>query len=112
MPSVPIVQGSEGHRTLYPSQIQDIRAVFDGTIIPKGHLGFPTIIYTSVTFGALGAVAGEQEGTESQSLAWTEDGGESWKKLGWGPEKGGNPVIWTWPEQNLSGSCLGIAFCL
>jgi beta-fructofuranosidase len=32
----------------YPSQIYDIRRVFDGSIIKKGWNGYPTQIYTSV----------------------------------------------------------------
>jgi len=67
------VSGSEGYHTLYPSAIYDIRAVFDGSIINPGHQGFPTIFYTSTTFGPLGAVAGEIEGVETQSMGeWLE----------------------------------------
>lgn len=63
-----VVSGPNGYRTLYPSAIYDIRAVFDGSIINPGHEGFPTLFYTSTTFGPLGAVAGEVEGVESQSI--------------------------------------------
>lgn len=48
--------------------IYDTRGVFDGTIIPKGFNGFPTIFYTSTFTGPLGAVEPEEEGTETQSM--------------------------------------------
>lgn len=60
--------GFEEYRTLWPSAIYDIRAVFDGSIINPGFNGYPTIFYTSVTFGPLGAVANETEGVETQSM--------------------------------------------
>lgn len=63
-----VVDGFEDYRTLWPSAIYDIRAVFDGSIINPGFNGYPTIFYTSVTFGPLGAVANETEGVETQSM--------------------------------------------
>ena len=74
----------------------DIRGVFDGTIISNGVLGHPTIMCTSTpngtahildtsTYtGSLGAESSppEQEGAETQSLAYTTDGGETWIKCG------------------------------
>ena len=33
-------------------------------------------------------------------VAWTEDDGQTWTKLNYG--QGGNPVIYSWPEKNLS----------
>jgi hypothetical protein len=100
--------------------------VFDGSIINPGVNGYPTLFYTSTTFGPLGAVTNETEGVETQSigergfihvqvenagirsadayvhdrLAWTEDDGVTWIKANFG--QSGNPVIYQWPEQNLS----------
>lgn len=90
-------------KTLYPSQIYDIRGVFDGSIIKKGWKGYPTTIYTSVFPAPLGATSQppEQEGAETQSIAYTKDGGATWTKLNFG--YGDNPVIYKWPEQNLTG---------
>lgn len=85
----------------WPSEIYDIRGVFDGTIIKDGYNGHPSILYTSTYTTALGATANEIEGSETQSIAWTEDGGKSWNKLPYGA--GGNPVIYEWPMQNLTG---------
>nr|6S82_A Chain A, Beta-fructofuranosidase [Phaffia rhodozyma]6S82_B Chain B, Beta-fructofuranosidase [Phaffia rhodozyma] len=93
--------GSEGYKTIWPSQIYDIRGVFDGSIIKEGIDGYPTILYTSTSFGPLGATLNEAEGTETQSLAYTTDDGASWIKLGYGA--GQNPVIYEWPETNLTG---------
>jgi beta-fructofuranosidase len=72
-----------------------MRGVFDGSIIKNGWNGFPTTIYASTFTGPLGAVSdpAEMEGTETQSIAYTENGGKSWIKLNFGSN--GNPVICT-----------------
>lgn len=88
--------GPEGTKTIWPSVLYDIRGVFDGSIIKKGIDGLPTILYTSTFTGPLGAVAGEKEGAETQSLAYTKDNGDSWIKLPYGA--GNNPVIYEWPQ--------------
>lgn len=89
--------------TISPSQLYDIRGVFDGSVIKNGWNGHPTIIYTSVFTGPLSARSDppEIEGVETQSLAYTPDEGSTWIKLNFGAE--GNPVIYKWPEQHLSG---------
>ncbi|EGG03208.1 family 32 glycoside hydrolase [Melampsora larici-populina 98AG31] len=89
--------------TIAPSQLYDIRGVFDGSIIQKGWNGHPTIIYTSTFTGPLGwkTQPPEKEGTETQSLAYTEDDGKTWTKLNFG--ENGNPVIYHWPEKHLTG---------
>lgn len=81
------------HKQQSPTQLYDIRGVFDGPIIKDGWNGFPTIFYTSVSFGPLGwhSQPPESEGVETQSLAYTEDDGETWTKLNFGGN--GNPVI-------------------
>lgn len=77
----------------WPSQIYDIRGVFDGSIIKNGWGGYPTTIYTSTYPGPLGSSASPPEGpgAETQSLAYTTDEGASWIKLNFGYE--GNPII-------------------
>ncbi|KAF8530224.1 glycosyl hydrolase [Hysterangium stoloniferum] len=95
--------GWQDPKTLYPSQIYDILGVFDGSIIEKGWDGYPTQIYTSVFPASLGATShpAEKPGTETQSIAYTTDGGASWIKLNFG--FGANPVIYSWPLANLTG---------
>jgi len=95
----------DGPKTIWPSIIYDIRGVFDGTIISNGVLGHPTIMYTSTYTGSLGAESSppEQEGAETQSLAYTTDGGETWIKFRMGAGNYTNPVIYQWPMQNLTG---------
>ncbi|KAK4047386.1 hypothetical protein OIV83_005433 [Microbotryomycetes sp. JL201] len=86
----------------YPSMIYDIRGVFDGTVLRgQGPNGSDALLYTSTHPGPLGATVNETEGVETQSVAYTFDGGESWTKLPFGA--GGNPVIYNWPMQNLTG---------
>lgn len=55
--------------------------VFDGSVIPKGWNGYPTIIYTSVKNDPVGWNTAETEYSETQSLAYTKDGGNTWTKL-------------------------------
>ncbi|OAV98565.1 hypothetical protein PTTG_01805 [Puccinia triticina 1-1 BBBD Race 1] len=90
-------------RTIVPTQLYDIRGVFDGTVIKDGWNGHPSIIYTSVFTGPIGAKSDppEIEGVETQSVAYTEDDGHTWTKLNFGAN--GNPVIYNWPEKHLSG---------
>jgi hypothetical protein len=54
----------------------------------------PTTIYTSVKNFPVGWNQAEQEYAETQSLAYTKDGGHSWIKLDF-PQA--NPVIYEWP---------------
>ena len=51
------------------------------------------MIYTSTLPGPLGATSSppEHEGVETQSIAYTTDGGASWTKLNFGSN--GNPII-------------------
>ncbi|OAV96570.1 hypothetical protein PTTG_01009 [Puccinia triticina 1-1 BBBD Race 1] len=89
--------------TISPSQIYDIRGVFDGVVIKDGWNGHPTLLYTSAYVGEFAPQCEppEVEGVETQSIAYTEDDGNSWTKLNFGAN--GNPVIYYWPEKNLSG---------
>ena len=89
------------NKTLAPSEIYDIRGVFDGTVIVDGYEGNPTILYTATSpIGPLGATVQEIEGVETQAIAYTTDGAKSWIKLPYGQ----NPVIYEWPMDNLSES--------
>lgn len=91
------------NKTLWPSEIYDIRGVFDGTVILDGYEGNPSILYTATSpIGPLGATVDEIEGVETQAIAYTEDQGKTWTKLPYGA--GGNPVIYEWPMDNLSES--------
>ncbi|KAL8284210.1 hypothetical protein RQP46_004959 [Phenoliferia psychrophenolica] len=86
----------------WPSETYDIRGVFDGTIIKDGFEGHPSILYTATTpLGPLGATVTEIEGVETQAIAYTKDDGASWTKIPFGAS--GNPVIYNWPMQNLTG---------
>ncbi|KAF8325634.1 glycosyl hydrolase [Cantharellus anzutake] len=91
----------EDPRTMYPDRVYDIRGVFDGSMIIKGWNSYPTTIYAATTVFPLGADVQppEQEGTETQALAYTTDGGATWVKLNFGV----NPVIYKWPMTNLTG---------
>ncbi|KAF8757670.1 Glycosyl hydrolases family 32 [Rhizoctonia solani] len=81
--------------TLYPSQPNDRLGVFDGTVIPKGYKGFPTVIYTGVKYLPTGWTIPYTPGTETQNLAWTEDDGVTWKKLETNPS-------WEWLFQSTT----------
>lgn len=93
----------EDPTTIAPSALYDIRGVFDGSIIKEGWNGHPTLIYTSTFPGTLGwqSQPPEKEGTETQSIAFTEDDGHTWTKLNFG--QNGNPIIYNWPEKHLTG---------
>jgi beta-fructofuranosidase len=59
----------------WPSQIFDIRGVFDGSIMKNGYNGFPTTIYTGTFPSPLGSGTNEGVGAETQNIAYTEDDG-------------------------------------
>ncbi|KAJ6631170.1 beta-fructofuranosidase [Mycena sp. CBHHK59/15] len=91
----------EDPKTIWPSQIFDIRGVFDGSIMKNGYKGFPTTIYTGTFPGPLGSGTNEAEGAEMQNIAYTEDEGKNWIKLPFGV--GNNPIIFQWPMNSLTG---------
>ncbi|KAK7046704.1 cytochrome P450, partial [Favolaschia claudopus] len=91
----------ENPRTLWPSQLFDIRGVFDGSIMKNGYNGFPTTIYTGTFPSPLGSGTNEGVGAETQNMAYTEDDGASWIKLPFGTQD--NPIIWQWPMNSLTG---------
>ncbi|KAJ7151108.1 glycosyl hydrolase [Mycena filopes] len=85
----------------WPTEIYDIRGVFDGSIMKDGYLGFPTTIYTGTFPSPLGSGTNEGVGAETQNIAYTKDDGASWIKLPFGQED--NPIIWNWPMPSLTG---------
>ncbi|KAJ7145383.1 glycosyl hydrolase [Mycena crocata] len=95
------MNGWEDPKTIWPSQIYDIRGVFDGSMMKKGYNGFPTTIYTGTFPGALGSGTNEAVGAETQNIAYTEDEGATWIKLPFGVEN--NPIIYEWPLEHLTG---------
>lgn len=65
--------------------INDPIAVFDGSVIPSGIDGYPTLIYTSVSFLPIQWTIPYVRGSETQSLAVSRDGGRNFTKLEQGP---------------------------
>jgi beta-fructofuranosidase len=65
--------------------VNDPIAVFDGSVIPSGVDGKPTLLYTSVSFLPIQWTIPYTRGSETQSLAVTSDGGRNFTKLEQGP---------------------------
>ncbi|CAG8250260.1 unnamed protein product [Penicillium salamii] len=63
----------------------DPLAVFDGTVIPNGIDGMPTLLYTSVSYLPIHWSIPYTRGSETQSLAVSYDGGHNFTKLSQGP---------------------------
>lgn len=60
-------------------------AVFDGSVIPNGIGGMPTLLYTSVSYLPIHWSIPYTRGSETQSLAVSYDGGHNFTKLEQGP---------------------------
>ncbi|KAI0835677.1 glycoside hydrolase family 32 protein [Hypoxylon sp. FL0890] len=60
-------------------------AVFDGSVIPSGIDGKPTLLYTSVSYLPIQWTIQYTRGSETQSLAVSHDGGRNFTKLEQGP---------------------------
>lgn len=60
-------------------------AVFDGSVIPSGVGGQPTLLYTSVSYLPIQWTVAYTRGSETQSLAVSGDGGRNFTKLEQGP---------------------------
>ncbi|KAI0153785.1 glycosyl hydrolase [Pestalotiopsis sp. NC0098] len=68
----------------------DFLADFDGSVIPHGYNGLPTLIWTAVKGLPITWSKDYHDGYECQALAYSEDNGDHWIK----PEEGANiPVI-------------------
>ncbi|SPO07440.1 uncharacterized protein DNG_10134 [Cephalotrichum gorgonifer] len=65
--------------------VNDPIAVFDGSVIPSGIDGKPTLLYTSVSYLPIQWTIPYTRGSETQSLAVTHDGGRNFTKLHQGP---------------------------
>ncbi|KAF4761047.1 hypothetical protein N7455_003109 [Penicillium solitum] len=63
----------------------DPLAVFDGSVIPSGINGLPTLLYTSVSYLPIHWSIPYTRGSETQSLAVSHDGGRNFTKLNQGP---------------------------
>ncbi len=61
--------------------INDPVAVFDGSVIPYGINGTPTLLYTSVSYLPIQWTIPYTKGSETQSLAVTYDGGKNFTKV-------------------------------
>ncbi|KAJ7770559.1 glycosyl hydrolase [Mycena metata] len=95
------MNGWENPKTIWPTELYDIRGVFDGSIMKNGFDGYPTTIYTGTFPSPLGSGTNEGVGAETQNIAYTKDDGASWIKLPFGQEN--NPIIWNWPMPSLTG---------
>lgn len=71
--------------------INDPVAVFDGSVIPSGINGTPTLFYTSVSYLPIHWTIPYTKGAETQSLAVTYDGGANFTKVNHGPSIPGAP---------------------
>lgn len=60
-------------------------AVFDGSVIPSGVDGKPTLLYTSVSYLPIQWTIAYTRGSETQSLAISSDGGRNFTKVEHGP---------------------------
>lgn len=65
--------------------INDPVAVFDGSVIPSGINGTPTLLYTSVSYLPIQWTVPYIKGSETQSLAVSYDGGANFTKVVQGP---------------------------
>ncbi|KAJ5615348.1 hypothetical protein N7537_000462 [Penicillium hordei] len=63
----------------------DPLAVFDGSVIPSGINGLPTLLYTSVSYLPIHWSIPYTRGSETQSLAISHDGGRNFTKVNQGP---------------------------
>ncbi|KAK8214821.1 hypothetical protein M8818_002404 [Zalaria obscura] len=79
--------------------INDPVAVFDGSVIPAGINGTPTLLYTSVSYLPIQWTIDYTKGSETQSLAIARDGGANFTKLTEGPVIPGPPF----PVTNVTG---------
>jgi len=82
---VTYVDVNQGRPVIKAGGINDPIAVFDGSVMPIGLHGMPTLLYTSVSFLPIQWTINYTRGSEAQSLAVTSDGGKNFTKLPQGP---------------------------
>ena len=70
-----------GAAVIVAGGINDPVAVFDGSVMPVGVNGFPTLLYTAVSFLPIQWTINYTRGSETQALAVTSDGGKNFTKL-------------------------------
>ncbi|OGE54969.1 hypothetical protein PENARI_c005G11792 [Penicillium arizonense] len=75
----------DGRPSIVAGGKNDPLAVFDGSVIPNGIDGLPTLLYTSVSYLPIHWSIPYTRGSETQSLAVTYDGGRNFTKLSQGP---------------------------
>ncbi|KAI1099912.1 glycoside hydrolase family 32 protein [Jackrogersella minutella] len=75
----------DGAPFIVPGDENDPIAVFDGSVIPSGIDGKPTLLYTSVSYLPIQWTIPYTRGSETQSLAVSSDGGRNFTKLEQGP---------------------------
>nr|AHC54391.1 fructosyltransferase [Aspergillus niger] len=85
---------NQGNQVIVPGGINDPVAVFDGSVIPNGINGLPTLLYTSVSFLPIHWSIPYTRGSETQSLAVSSDGGSNFTKLDQGPVIPGPPFAY------------------
>ncbi|PWY75232.1 extracellular invertase [Aspergillus sclerotioniger CBS 115572] len=83
-----------GSQSIVPGGINDPLAVFDGSVIPAGINGLPTLLYTSVSYLPIHWSIPYTRGSETQSLAVSSDGGRNFTKLAQGPVIPGPPFAY------------------
>ncbi|KAI1762250.1 glycoside hydrolase family 32 protein [Hypoxylon sp. FL1150] len=76
---------ADGQPFIVAGGINDPIAVFDGSVIPSGIDGKPTLLYTSVSYLPIQWTIAYTRGSETQSLAVSSDGGRNFTKLEQGP---------------------------
>ena len=75
----------DGAPFILPGGRNDPVSVFDGSVIPSGLDGLPTLLYTSVSYQPIQWTIPYTRGSETQSLAVSRDGGRNFTKLPQGP---------------------------
>lgn len=74
-----------GSPSIIAGGVNDPLAVFDGSVIPNGVDGMPTLLYTSVSYLPIHWSIPYTRGSETQSLAVSYDGGRNFTKVKQGP---------------------------
>ncbi|KAK9717571.1 hypothetical protein K7432_006078 [Basidiobolus ranarum] len=77
-----LLHWKDEENALKPDQPYDHLGIFSGSGITKGYKGKPTVGYTAVSKLPISWKIDYSLESEQQALAYTEDNGTSWKKLG------------------------------
>ncbi|ORX75483.1 Arabinanase/levansucrase/invertase [Basidiobolus meristosporus CBS 931.73] len=90
-----LIHWKDESNALVPDQPYDHLAIFSGSGITQGYQGKPTVAYTAVSKLPISWKISYPLDAEQQALAYSEDNGSTWKKLG--------VVIPTPPDTNRTG---------